>query len=191
MPQSEPSPPTLFVSDPANPVPSAPSHGTAYLDGFGPYDQQTAAARPDVLAFATQPLAKPLALAGNLQAVVYAAANTPDFDLVAMVLDIHPDGFRHPLATGILRATARESILHRIPVDPGKVYRLKIDIGDCAATLQPGHRLGVHIQGSYFPIYDRNTNTGKGPFHADVLTANVSIYHDAARPSHVILPLLR
>ena len=191
MPQSAASPPTLFVSDPANPVPSAPAHGAAYLDGFGPYDQQTAAARPDVLGFTTRPLAKPLALAGNLQAVVYAAANTPDFDLVAMVLDIHPDGFRHPLATGILRATARDSTLDRRPVDPGKVYRLTIDIGDCAATLQPGHRLGVHIQGSYFPIYDRNTNTGKGPFHADVLTAKVSIYHDADRPSHIILPLLR
>ena len=190
-PQHGPNPPTQLVSDPANPVPSAPFHGAAYLDGFGPYDQQAAAARPDVLAYTTQPLAEPLALAGNLQAVVYASANTPDFDLVAMVLDIHPDGFRHPLATGILRATARESTLHRSPVEPGKVYRLSIDIGDCAATLPSGHRLGVHIQGSYFPIYDRNTNTGKGPFHADVLTAKVSIYHDANRPSHVTLPLLR
>ena len=182
--------PAQFVSDPRQPVPAAPFHGTAYRDGFGPYDQQTAATRPDVLAYATEPLTKPLALAGHLQAVVYASADTPDFDLVAMVLDIHPNGFRHPLATGILRATARESALRRTPVKPGEVYRLTIDIGDCAATLPAGHRLGVHIQGSYFPIYDRNTNTGKGPFNAEILPATVAIYHDTARPTQVILPLV-
>ena len=190
-PPAELSAPIHFISDPHNPVPAAPFHGEAYLDGFGPYDQQTAATRPDVLAYATSPVNAPLALAGHFQAVVYASANTPDFDIVAMVLDIHPDGFRHPLATGILRATARHSDLERSPVTAGEIYRLTVDIGDSAATLQPGHRLGVHIQGSYFPVYDRNTNTGKGPFGARVLPAKVSIYHDAKRPSHVILPLLR
>ncbi|MEE3373262.1 MAG: CocE/NonD family hydrolase [Planctomycetota bacterium] len=190
-PPADLSTPIHFISDPHNPVPAAPFHGDAYLDGFGPYDQQTAATRPDVLAYATPPLITSLALAGHLQAVVYASANTPDFDLVAMVIDIHPDGFRHPLATGILRATARNSTLDRTPVTAGDIYRLTVDIGDCAATLQPGHRLGVHIQGSYFPIYDRNTNTGKGPFDAEVLPAKISIYHDADRPSHVVLPLLR
>ena len=183
-------PPDHFIADPDNPVPAAPAHGRAYLDGFGPYDQQTATERRDVLSYVTAPLLKPLSFAGPLQAVVYASADTADFDLVVMILDIHPSGFRHPLATGILRATARKSVLQRTPVTPGEIYRMVIDVGHAAATLTEGHRLGVHIQGSHFPIYDRNTNTGKGPFNAEVTPSQISLYHDAARPSQVTLPVL-
>lgn len=179
-----------FVADPASPVPNAPAHGTQYVDGFGPYDQQVAHDRDDVLVYTSEPLQEPLRFAGQLSAELYVSADTPDADFVVKVVDVHPDGFCHPLSTGILRASARESLLERQPLEAGKVYRLTIDVGHCAATIQPGHRLCVQIQGSHFPVYDRNTNTGEGPFSGRTLISTQSIYHDQQRPSRVLLPLL-
>ena len=183
--------PDRFTGDPSDPVPSAPAHGRKYIDGFGPYDQQVAQDRDDVLTYRLPPQTEALSFAGPLRADLYVSADTPDADFVVKVVDVHPDGFCHPLATGILRASARESLVDRKPLKPGEVYRLTIDIGHCAATILPGHRLCVQIQGSHFPIYDRNTNTGEGPFSAKTLIATQTVHHDHKRPSRVLLPLLR
>ncbi len=179
-----------FVADPANPVPNAPAHGRKYVDGFGPYDQQTAQDRKDVLVYRMPPHSKPLTFAGRLTAELFVSANTPDADFVVTVVDVHPDGFCHPLATGIQRASARESLADRKSLRPDKTYRLTIDIGHCAATIRPGHQLCVQIQASHFPVYARNTNTGEGPFSAKTLVATQRVYHDVERASHVLLPIL-
>jgi len=131
-----------------------------------------------------------LSFAGRLSADLYVSVDTPDADFVVKVVDIHPDGFCHPLATCILRASARQSFVDRQPLKPGEVYRLTIDIGHCAVTILHNHRLCVQIQGSHLPIYDRNTNTGEGPFGAKAMVAVETVYHDHKRPSRVLLPLL-
>lgn len=189
-------PPTIhqpadrFEADPADPVPSAPAHKTKYFDGFGPYDQQVAHDRQDVLVFQTEPLEEPVSFAGALSAELYITTNTPDADFVVKVVDVHPDGFSHPLAHGILRASARESLVERKPLVPGEVYLLNIDLGHSAATVVAGHRLAFQIQGSHFPVWERNTNTGEGPFGREVLVSTQTVYHDPGRPSRILLPLL-
>jgi putative CocE/NonD family hydrolase len=55
----------------------------------------------------------------------------------------------------------------------------------------PGHRIRVNVTSSNFPQFDRNPNTG-APFgmNADIVVANQTIYHDAPRPSHIVLPVI-
>ncbi len=179
-----------FDANPANPVPSAPAHGTKHVDGFGPYDQQAAQDREDVLVFQTEPLEEPLTFAGMLNAELYVSTNTPDADFVVKVVDVHPDGFAHPLANGILRASARESLSERKPLKPGEVYLLDVDLGHGAATVFPGHRLAIQVQGSHFPVWERNANTGEGPFGGKTLVSTQTVYHDPRRPSRILLPLV-
>jgi uncharacterized protein len=47
------------------------------------------------------------------------------------------------------------------------------------------------VTSSDFPRYDRNPNTG-GPVDAETRTrvAHNTVFHDAARPSHLLLPTL-
>jgi predicted acyl esterase len=54
-----------------------------------------------------------------------------------------------------------------------------------------GHRIRVEISSSNFPQFDRNPNTGH-PFglDAELAPATQTVYHDAAHPSHVVLPLV-
>jgi putative CocE/NonD family hydrolase len=74
---------------------------------------------------------------------------------------------------------------------PGQVYRFEVDLWATAQSFPPGHRLRVEVTSSDFPRYDRNLNTG-GPFGEEVSgqVAVNTVYHDLARPSHLLLPIL-
>jgi predicted acyl esterase len=67
-----------------------------------------------------------------------------------------------------------------------------IDLGATSNVFLAGHRLGVLVTSSSFPRFDRNPNTGHalgidGP--EDVRTARQTVFHDAGRPSRVLLPV--
>jgi predicted acyl esterase len=46
------------------------------------------------------------------------------------------------------------------------------------------------VSSSNFPRFDRNTNTGGGIDDDAIVVAQNRVYHDAARPSHLTLPLI-
>jgi putative CocE/NonD family hydrolase len=54
-----------------------------------------------------------------------------------------------------------------------------------------GHRIRLDISSSNFPLFDVNPNTGE-PLndHRRVQVAENSVYHDPARPSHIVLPII-
>jgi len=54
-----------------------------------------------------------------------------------------------------------------------------------------GDSFSVEIQASSAPGYDPNPNTG-APFRANSETrkANIKLYLDSQRPSHVVLPIV-
>ena len=69
------------------------------------------------------------------------------------------------------------------------VYRVEISLKATAYHFAPGHRLRLWISSSDFPGYDRNLNTGgHNETETDFVSAQQTIYHDAAHPSHVLLP---
>jgi putative CocE/NonD family hydrolase len=74
---------------------------------------------------------------------------------------------------------------------PGEVYRVEIDLWATAQVFAAGHRLRVQVASSDFPRFDRNPNTGE-PVATETKTqvAVNTIFHDPARPSHVVLPLI-
>ena len=63
-------------------------------------------------------------------------------------------------------------------------------VGTSVAFLK-GHRMRVHVTGSHFPQFDRNPNTGaKFGATKEVRAAHQTVYHDAERPSHILLPVI-
>jgi putative CocE/NonD family hydrolase len=182
-----------FRADPSNPVPACPITDVRPVKGavWGPVDQSANEGRDDVLVYTSDELKEPLSFAGNIEAKLHVSADTPDADWAVKLVDVRPDGFAQNLATGILRGRYRESLLAPKPLKPGEVVEVTVDLGPCAATLAKGHRLRVDICGSLFPLYDRNPNTGEGPFGSRTAVSTESVHHKPGALSRIVLPCRR
>jgi len=191
-PPREPEPADRFRADPADPVPACPITPTRPLKAavWGPVDQGSLADRADVLVYATPPLSAALRFAGRVEARLHVSTDTPDADWAVKLVDVHPDGKAYNLATGILRGRFARSLEKPEPLTPGVVVEIAVDLGPCAATILPGHRLRVDICGAVFPLYDRNPNTGRGPFDAATAIATEQVHHGPQTRSRLILPVV-
>ncbi len=185
-------PPDRFRADPANPTPACPVTDKRPLHAatWAPVDQTVVEAREDVLVYSSDTLAKPITFAGNAEARLHVSADTPDADWVVKLVDVHPDGFAQNLTVGILRGRYRESLLNPKPLIPGRGYEIAVDLGPIAATIAKGHRLRVDICGAYFPLFDRNSNTGEGPAGSRTAIATESVHHRPGALSRIVLPCL-
>lgn len=127
----------------------------------------------------------------GLGALRNAASSAVDTDFVAKLIDVYPDGRAINVAEGVLRARYRNSLSRPEPLEPGKVYRMEVDMIATANLFQKGHRIRVHVTSSHFPQFSRNLNTGE-PFATGktMKIAEQTIYHSAQQPSHILLPVL-
>lgn len=179
-----------FRADPANPVPACPVTEARPMRAavWGPVDQTATEDRDDVLVYTGDELPEPVTFAGHVEARLHVSADTPDADWAVKLVDVRPDGFAQNLAGGILRGRYRESLTQPKPLTPGQVYEITVDLGPVAATIAKGHKMRVDICGSLFPLYDRNPNTGAGPFDARAVIATESVHHKPGALSRLILP---
>lgn len=183
--------PDVFVSDPANPVPAvAAVNGRKPFEVvWGPVDQSETEKRKDVLVYSTPPLVHSMRFAGPIRSELSVKASTPDSDWVVKLIDVSPDGFAQNLAAGIQRSSFRVQEQESLPAQPGEHYRIDVDLGHVAALVGVGHRLRVEVTGSYFPLFDRNTNTGEGPFSGLTRISNQTLEHSAGSSSRIFIPL--
>ncbi|ADB48897.1 X-Pro dipeptidyl-peptidase domain protein [Conexibacter woesei DSM 14684] len=183
--------------DPRDPVPTA--GGATFLPGqdvgacAGPLDQRAVQRRADVLVYRTPPLERDVEVIGPVELVLYVSSSAVDTDFTGKLVDVHPDGRAELLTDGILRARWRESQSTPVPLVPGRVYELRVDLGATANVFRVGHRIGLEISSSNFPRFDRNTNTGgtiADEREEDVAVAVNRVHHGRAHPSHLMLPAI-
>jgi putative CocE/NonD family hydrolase len=182
--------PDMFRYDPDNPV---PSWGAQYqsFDLCGPRDRREIERRPDVLIYSTDPLEHDTEVTGPISAVIYASSSAVDTDFTAALIDVEPDGKAIILCEGICRARFRNGTENPEMMTPGDIYEFKIDMWDTSNLFLAGHRIRIEISSSNFPRYNRNLNTGSEiASDSEVRVAHQTIYHDAAHPSHVLLPVI-
>ena len=85
----------------------------------------------------------------------------------------------------------RESMSVPKLLTPGEAYEYDIDMWQTGLTMQKGSRLRVEVASASYPYFSRNLNTGgHNEMETEFVTAKQTIYHDAKRPSHVLLPML-
>lgn len=178
--------PDTYRHDPNDPVEGAWSMHN------GPVDDRGLADRADVLTYTSDPLERPLDVAGPLTFVLHAASSARDTDWHVRLVDVHPDGYAQFLAHGVLRARFRESFAEPSLLTPGQVERYEVDVTGTANRFLPGHRIRVEIASSWFPRYERNLGSGADNpfFDTDAVVADQTVFHDAARASHILLPLV-
>ncbi len=189
--------PDEYVYDPHEPAPTigGPTSLPAPMmrTNSGPLDQRRIEARPDVLVFTSALLEEPLEVTGPLTVVLHAATTGEDTDFVAKLTDVWPDGSSRILAEGVLRARFRDGFDRERRVEPGRVSEYTIDLVATSNVFLPGHRIRLLVTSSSFPRFDRNPNTGNrlGVDRPEGLRpAQQTVFHDADRPSHVLLPVV-
>lgn len=188
-------PPDVYVYDPRDPVPSIGGQSCCIpgVTPMGPADQRPVEAFNQVLVYTGPPLDRPVIVAGPVDAFLWVATDAPDTDFCVKLVDVYPDGKAINLTSGILRAKYRNSLERPELLSPGEVYPLRVFGGSTAAVFRAGHRIRLEVTSSNFPCWDRNTNTGENPMkdgYSEVRTATQQVFHDRARPSHVVLRVL-
>jgi putative CocE/NonD family hydrolase len=186
-----------YLYDPRDPAPTV--GGAVGLPGLvqgvnvGPRDQRPVEARSDVLVYTSTVLEEPLEVTGPLTATLHAASSAQDTDFIVRLCDVYPDDASRILAEGVVRARYRDGYNRPSLIQPGEVYAYEIDLVATSNVFRPGHRIRVDVTSSSFPYLDRNSNTGNplgedGP--EDLQPAVQTVFHDVARPSHLVLPVI-
>jgi uncharacterized protein len=184
-----------FLYDPANPV---PTHGGGLCcshdqvqDPSGAFDQSEIEKRNDILVYTTSAFDKDFEVTGPLTAEIYVSTSAVDTDITAKLVDVWPNGFAQNLADGVQRLRYRNSADKPELLEPGKIYKVTVDVGATSNVFRAGHRLRLEISSSNFPRFDRNLNTAESPEHGSkFVKAENRIYHDAGHPSAIVLPVI-
>jgi putative CocE/NonD family hydrolase len=153
--------------------------------------------RSDVLVFQTEPLERDIEVTGEIEVKLWISSNAKDTDFTAKLIDVYPasadfpGGFALNLEDGIIRARFRKSIKVETMLQPGLVEPVTIRLYPTSNVFKKGHRIRLDISSSNFPRFDPNPNTGE-PLgdHRSTRVATNTVWHDASRPSHVVLPVV-
>lgn len=159
----------------------------------GPVDDRIPSIREDVLCYTSEALTEPVEAVGRANVVLYASSSARDTDWHVRLCDVHPDGTARFLAHGMLRARFRETFEEPHFLEPCELYRFEFGLDAVGVRFLAGHRIRVEVTSSWYPEYDRNTNSGADNNLTDdqFVVATNTIYHDAEHPSHIVLPLMR
>jgi putative CocE/NonD family hydrolase len=179
--------PSTIDSDPTEPVADP-------YRAFGPHDYRDLAGHDAVRVFDTDPLPEDLEVTGTITAEIYVSCDCPDTDLWVRLLDVAPDGSAFNLMSpglDVQRASYRDPDQGRLLLEPGRIYRLRLDRLMTSNVFRKGHRIRAQISTSFFPHFSRNLHSGELETHSGVTRrAEIRIHHDAANPSRLLLPVV-
>ena len=207
-----------YVSDPNRPVPFIGYTAIGMPAEHMVADQRFASTRPDVLVYQSEVLEEDLTLAGTISARLFVSTTGTDADWVVKVIDVYPNdldendvrrndgpprdverpktlksGYQQLLRGNPLRARYRHSFENPEATVPGKVEDIRFDLPDVLHTFRRGHRIMVHVQSSWFPMFDRNPQTFvriKDAKPEDFQAATQKVYHWREQPSGIVVQVL-
>jgi uncharacterized protein len=196
-----------YVSDPAKPVPYMP-RPTRFADGDAwrqwlVSDQRIVADRTDVLTYSTPVLTEPVRISGAPVVNLVASTSGTDSDWVVKVIDVYPEevpsrpemgGYELAVVMDIFRGRYREGFDKPLPIASNSPLAYSFTLPTANHVFEPGHRIMVQIQSSWFPLYDRNPQTFvPNIFFAkpsDYVKATQRVFRTEGAASFVALPVV-
>jgi putative CocE/NonD family hydrolase len=166
---------TTWVSDPAKPVPFTEDIDVGMTADYMTDDQRFASRRPDVVTFRSEVLREALTIAGPIDVELWlgtdVAAPSGDMDVIVKLVDVFPGdapdhefldpgrrmgGYEMMVRSEVVRGRYRDDRSKPKPFVPGKPTRVRVPLLDVLHTFQPGHRIMIQVQSTWFPLVDRN-----------------------------------
>jgi len=104
------------------------------------------------LTFDSDHLEENLEILGPPIAEFELSADQPVAMIAVRLSDIAPDDKATRITYGLLNLTHRESSEAPQPLEPGKRYRIRVQLNDVAQSFPKGHRLRLSVSTSYWPL---------------------------------------
>lgn len=155
------------------------------------------------VAYASPPLVENTEVLGPSIATLYVSSTDTEALLFLTLLLVDRDGKEHELTRGWLRASQRrlrddsepwEPVLshdQREPLEPGKIYELRVPIVPTGQLFRAGERIAIRIKGAddeppanSLQAIARNHVRRPRPYR-------ITIHHNESHPSHLALPITR
>ena len=210
MPPSERKPSfDAFISDPDHPVPFTTAVAKGMTREYMTDDQRFAARRSDVLVYQTEVLTESMTLAGPLRAHLWVSTDQRDADWVVKLIDVYPDdaedheglretmhmgGYQMMVRSEVLRGRFRDDPAKPAPFKPNQATEIRVELHDVLHTFEPGHRVMIQIQSTWFPLVDLNPQSWVESIYEakpeDFVAAEHRVFHDAKHPSAIEVGIL-
>ncbi len=145
--------------------------------------------------YVTEPFAEDTEVTGSVRLTAYLSMDVSDTDLKASLYEVTPDGKSILLTEDQLRARYRESLEKETLVKTGEVLRYDFTrFPFFSRRVAKGSRLRLFLRCPNSIFLQKNYNGGgvvaeEGA--TDARTAHVKVYHDAAHPSALEVPIAR
>lgn len=170
-----------------NPALPTPNLGGAKMGtDAGPVDNRPLEERVDVLVFSTPPLPGDVEVIGYVQAELYVRSSLPNTDFFVRLCDVESSGRSLNVCDGNFRIEPGRGELQ-----PDGSLRLTIRMSATAYRFRAGHRIRVQVSSGAHPRFARNLGVPEPQtLSTTYQIADQTVYHDAAHPSAVLLPLV-
>ena len=120
------------------------------------------------------PLTMPMEILGRPLAKFRVRIDAPHGNLIARLVDVHPDGTAALIARGVLNLCHRNGSADPQPMTVGVAEEVELPLDQTAYRLPAGHRLRLAISTAYFPM---------------VLPSPVAVTAEIAADGKLALPL--
>jgi putative CocE/NonD family hydrolase len=182
--------PTWFVFDPDDPT---VVQGGPHLAAPGKQaDDGGTEAGIDVAVFTGAPEPDDLDLVGEVTARLHVRPELDHADVFVRLCDVDPDDVSRNIVDGIRRLDPRTVPAEDVSVGDDGVLAVDLELFPTAYRVQAGHRLRVVVSGGAFPRFAPNPGSAgslaDGPAGR---RCRFEVFHDAAHPSSITLPVLR
>lgn len=125
----------FFVSDPAVELPGEQSIDDAVS-----------------VVWETAPLDAPVDLLGRSVLCAPVTTDRPQANLIARLVDVHPDGHAHLVALGVWNLSHRQSDESPEPMVPGQATDVELLLDAAGYRFRAGHRIRLSVSTHYFPM---------------------------------------
>lgn len=170
-----------------NPALPTPNLGGAKMGtDAGPVDNRSLEERSDVLVFSTPPLPGDVEVIGYVGAELYVRSSLANSDFFVRLCDVDRSGRSLNVCDGNFRIEPG-----RGAPQPDGSLRLSIAMSATAHRFAAGHRIRVQVSSGAHPRFARNLGVPEPQtLSTSYQIADQTVYHDAAHPSAVVLPLV-
>ncbi|HSM57105.1 MAG TPA: CocE/NonD family hydrolase [Candidatus Sulfomarinibacteraceae bacterium] len=177
-------PPDHYDYDPKDPTPAV--GGALFFSGAGPRDNRALESRKDVLTYTSSPLAHNLDVIGHVSCTLHVSSSREHTDFFARLCDVHPDGRSMNVCDGIIRLYPG-----KVEPDSSGSLCIEVDMWATAYRFRRGHAIRLQVSSGAHPRFAPNSGTGEVPRSPEnMCVAHQTVFHDASRPSAIILPLV-
>lgn len=141
-----------------------------------------------LLSFSSEPLEMPMRIAGDPQLRLFVAADREDFAVYVYLEAVDPEGQRHYVTEGSLRAVCRgDGATPAFTSDaassviPGEVMEMTVPLLPVAMQIPAGYRLRLSLAGADSDYFARHP--AQGP-------VTLTVHRSQMQPSALVVPLV-